>query len=141
MGRPSKYTTDLANGICEDLMSGISMKKACFNAGINFSTFCDWQDNNVEFSRLSTRALEQGTHNMASDCLEIADSDELDPQDKRIRIDTRLRLIGKWNRKIYGDKVTQEQTGPNGGPIQHEDVTESPVSKLKDFMSGQSKRK
>ena len=25
--------------------------------------------------------------------------------DRRVRIDTRLRLIGKWNATIYGDKV------------------------------------
>ena len=29
-----------------------------------------------------------------------------------------LKLLGKWNSGKYGDKVTTEITGPNGGPVQ-----------------------
>lgn len=57
------------------------------------------------------RAREKGTHLMADECIAIADDPMLEPHDKRIRIDTRLRLIGKWNSKRYGDKVEVEQTG------------------------------
>ena len=32
-------------------------------------------------------------------------------------IDTRLRLIGKWNPKAYGDKIVAEHTGPDGKPL------------------------
>ena len=36
---------------------------------------------------------------------------------KRVQIDTRKWMLSKMLPKIYGDKVTQEHTGANGGPI------------------------
>jgi len=47
---------------------------------------------------------------MAGDCITIADTPG-DPSDKRVRIDTRLRLIGMWNRKDYGAKQEVEHKG------------------------------
>jgi hypothetical protein len=35
----------------------------------------------------------------------------LDAAEKRVRIDTRLRLLGKWNARQYGDKIEIENTG------------------------------
>jgi hypothetical protein len=52
----------------------------------------------------SARARELGCDALADECLEIADNGELDPQDRRIRIDTRIRLIGKWSQR-YSDKL------------------------------------
>jgi len=39
-------------------------------------------------------------------------------QRSRIRVDTRKWLLSKALPKVYGDKLTQEHTGPNGGPVQ-----------------------
>ena len=36
---------------------------------------------------------------------------------RKLRIETRLKLLAKWNPRKYGDKVQQELSGPNGGPI------------------------
>lgn len=36
---------------------------------------------------------------------------------KRLQIDTRKWMLSKMLPKIYGDKLTQEHTGANGGPI------------------------
>ena len=36
---------------------------------------------------------------------------------KRVQIDTRKWMLSKMLPKIYGDKVVQEHTGANGGPI------------------------
>jgi hypothetical protein len=36
---------------------------------------------------------------------------------KRVQIDTRKWMLSKMLPKIYGDKLTQEHTGANGGPI------------------------
>lgn len=79
-----------------------------------YGTVLRWEAENQQFREHSARAKQHGTHFLADDCLRIADDETLDPADKRIRIDTRLRLIGKWNAKAYGDKITQEHTGPNG---------------------------
>jgi hypothetical protein len=39
----------------------------------------------------------------------------LDAQEKRVRIDTRIRLLGKWNARQYGDKIEIENT--NAKPL------------------------
>jgi hypothetical protein len=39
------------------------------------------------------------------------------------RADMRLKLLSKWNPRLYGDKVTNEISGPNGGPVKIEGVT------------------
>jgi hypothetical protein len=65
------------------------------------------------------RARQHGTHFLAGDCLRISDDPGLEPQDKRVRIDTRLRLIGKWNAKEYGDKIAHVGGDDSDQPIQH----------------------
>ena len=65
----------------------------------------------------TARARKLGTHYLAGESLTIADDLSIDPQHKRVMVDTRLRLIGKWNRKDYGDKVLNEVTGPDGQPL------------------------
>jgi len=53
-------------------------------------------------------ARARGVHALAEECLDIADEPTTDPvqvANKRVRIDTRLRLAGKWLPKEYGDKI------------------------------------
>ena len=53
-------------------------------------------------------ARARGVHALAEECLDIADEPTNDPvqvANKRVRIDTRLRLAGKWLPKEYGDKL------------------------------------
>lgn len=52
----------------------------------------------------TAHARELGCDSLADECIEIADDKELDPADRRIRIETRLKLIGKWSQR-YGDKL------------------------------------
>lgn len=116
IGRPSKRTDAVVNEIVERLTKGEPLSRICSDDHMPaFGTVYRWENEDEEFRKLSTRAREIGTHHMADDCLKIADDEDLDPQDKRIRIDTRLRLIGKWNAKIYGDKV--QHANHEGGPL------------------------
>jgi hypothetical protein len=54
-------------------------------------------------------ARARGVHGMVEECLSIADepheNNPVKVADKRVRIDTRLRLAGKWLPKEYGDKL------------------------------------
>ena len=77
----------------------------------SYTTLKKWQRDVPEFASLSARAKEDGTHFLGEDSLRIADDLEIDPQHKKIMIDTRLRLIGKWNTKAYGDKVETVHSG------------------------------
>jgi len=105
IGRPSKKTPQVVDEILLRLAHGEPLARICSDPHMpDFSTVRRWEDEDSEFRTLSTRAREHGTHYMADDCMRIADDPTLDPADKRIRIDTRLRLIGKWNAKNYGDR-------------------------------------
>lgn len=112
IGRPSSFTKEMGDMICERLLRGEPLARICDDPEMPaYTTVRNWEDQNPEFLALSTRARIDGTHYMADDCIKIADQDGLDPADKRIRIDTRLRLIGKWNRKVYGEKQEVEHSG------------------------------
>lgn len=116
-GRPSLFTESLAEEICRRLAMGEPLAKICRDDDMPaYSTVRKWEAENPEFSALSARAKVDGTHYMADECLDIADGDD-DPADKRIRIDTRLRLIGKWNRHVYGEKLAHVGGGKDDAPI------------------------
>lgn len=38
----------------------------------------------------------------------------------KLRVETRLKLLAKWDPKRYGEKITQEISGPDGGPVRTE---------------------
>jgi hypothetical protein len=76
-----------------------------------YSTVRRWEDTNEAFRALSLRARLDGTHFMADDSIRIADDVTIDAQRAKLMVDTRLRLIGKWNAKAYGDRQTIEHEG------------------------------
>jgi hypothetical protein len=53
----------------------------------------------------------------AEEVLTIADNTTLDPQDRRIRVDTRKWLLSKILPRVYGDKLTVG--GDPKAPIHH----------------------
>jgi hypothetical protein len=108
-GRPSLYSTEIANAICERLMRGETMLSISEDSTMpGLSTLCRWLVENPEFRELTKGAKESGTDVLADQCIRIADDPTISPQDKRVRIDTRLRLIGKWNAKKYGDRIAHD---------------------------------
>ena len=134
MGRPSIYSPELAQAICERLAEGETLASICDDDGMPaYRTARGWDLTNADFMPLSTRAREIGIHKMADDCIAIADNGtndwmlKNDPdnpgyafngeamQRSKLRIETRIRLIGKWLPKVYGDKVTH--SGDPTAPI------------------------
>lgn len=105
LGRPSSYDPIIADEIIERLSNGEPMTAICRDKKMpSFPAVMRWEEANPDFRERSTRAMLHGTHFMAGDCIAIADDPETDVQHRRLRIDTRMRLIGKWNAKIYGDR-------------------------------------
>lgn len=93
------------DGICASLAEGKSLRKIAKELGRPESTLRYWLSSDPEAFAHSARARELGCDALADECLEIADDTDSKPEDRRIRIDTRLRLIGKWSQR-YGDKLT-----------------------------------
>ncbi|NBT30484.1 MAG: hypothetical protein EBT13_00875 [Rhodobacteraceae bacterium] len=115
-GRPSTYSAKIADEIAERLSQGEPLKRICKDEHLpHYITILRWQDKYPEFGNLVARAKQEGTHALADECLEIADDETItDNKLKHIKIDTRLKLIGKWNSKAYGDKVQADHTSSDG---------------------------
>jgi hypothetical protein len=106
------YSEEIHQAVIERLMQGRSLLSICRDKDIpSHATVLRWRKKYPDFDEAIPRAREEGTHVLADQCLEIADNSDLDPQDRRVRIDTRLRLIGKWNARNYGEKQQVEHTG------------------------------
>lgn len=77
-----------------------------------------WLEDNEEFRHKYARARERQADLYASQVIEIADTARPDETDlARIRIDARKWTSGKLAPKKYSDKLMQEITGRDGGPI------------------------
>lgn len=116
----------LADLIIEDLTSGKPLRQICREQGVGKSAVYDWLDDDAELLGRFARARERGGHEIADECLEIADDREEDPASRRVRIETRLKLLAKWDPKRYGERTQTELTGANGGPVQSEVAMATP---------------
>jgi len=118
MGRPTAATPGIIEEIAERLSRGEPLARICDLEHMpSYSTVRRWEAENADFQAISARAKIDGTHFMADDCLRIADDPEIEPADKRIRVDTRLRLIGKWNAKQYGEATLLKHADADGSKL------------------------
>ena len=114
-GRPSTYTEEMGNLICDKLTEGVSLRKLCMQKEFpTASTVYVWLDRFPDFAEKYARAREAATEDMLEDILEIADRDGLDPQEKRVRIDTRKWVMGRLKPKKYGDKQVVDVGNKDG---------------------------
>lgn len=148
-GRPSKYTPELLTTICERLSKGEALAVICRGEGMPaYRTVKDWQDEQSErglqVSAAIARAREEGYDAIAMEALGIADDGRRDYQvmedgrevvdhdhiaRSRLRVDTRLKLLAKWDPKRYGDKVQLADSDGNNLPAPQFVV--NPVAVLK----------
>jgi hypothetical protein len=121
MARPSKYTPELVSTICERLAKGEPLAAICRDEGYPHpTTVRDWMAAREDVSLAIARAREDGEDFLAADCLNIADDNGNDRrylpdgrevvdtdvvQRAKLRIETRLKLLAKWNPKKYGDRI------------------------------------
>lgn len=143
VGRPSSYTPELANEICERIATtprGLDFICESDDALPSARTVARWLDEQPQFRQSYVRARERQADLIFDECLEIADDASNDVklvgredeevevcntefvQRAKLRIETRMRMAGKLAPKKYGDKLVTELTGKDGGPIQTETV-------------------
>lgn len=119
LGRPSIYSEEIADAICEKIIGGMSVRQLCREPGMPSETSVYvWLDRHPAFAAKYTRARSAQTEAMLEEMLEIADKDGLDPQEKRVRIDTRKWAMSKLHTRRYGDVQKLEHSGPDGAPIE-----------------------
>ena len=116
----------LADLIIEQLTSGKPLRQICREQGIGKSAVYDWLDDDEELLGRFARARERGGHEIADECIEIADDKAEDPASRRVRVETRLKLLAKWDPKRYGEKTQTAITGADGGPVRSEVTMATP---------------
>lgn len=119
VGRPTDYTPEMADLICEQLSMGKSLKSAleAVEGSPSAATVFSWMGKIKEFPDKYARAKQEGTDAMAEDIMDISDESisdayKADPkaagaavQAQRLRIDTRKWLMSKMKPKKYADHI------------------------------------
>jgi hypothetical protein len=99
-------TTQQIQSVLADLEQGSSLRKACTNADISHpSRVLELAEKDAVFAGQYTRAKESGLHLLASELLQVSDDMSIDPNSRRIMVDTRKWMLSKMLPKLYGDKL------------------------------------
>ena len=134
IGRPSKYTPELAAEICERLSDGEPLRQICRDEHMPaWQKIYEWMAKDSNLSGAIAHARDQGYDAIAEDLLDIADTPimgetetssanglTITRQDmlghRKLQIETRLKLLAKWNPKKYGDR--QIVAGDKDNPLE-----------------------
>lgn len=138
IGRPTIRTPEVEQRIVEGLAKGTPLTVICRADDMPaWQTVYDWMAKDSELSVAIARAREVGADVIAWEALRIADTPEegietTETPDgprvkrgdmlghRRLQVETRLKLLAKWDPKRYGERIAQELSGPEGGPIKTE---------------------
>ncbi len=126
VGRPPTYDRAVVVPIiCEQLSTGKPLAEICRGEGMpSDSIVMEWAQKDQDIAGLIAQARARGYDAIADDCLAIADmpcavtamgsNDAGDVAHRKLRIETRLKLLAKWDPKRYGDKQHVEHSGSIG---------------------------
>lgn len=121
----SKQKQQHLNDLCEWVSEGKTVREYCRQDGApHWTTVYDWINESEEVTLRFARAKELGEEAIAQDVLMIADTPcegQIITDDgekvtirkgdmlghRKLQIDTRLKLLAKWNPKKWGDKTVE----------------------------------
>ena len=138
-GRPSSFTKETADIICERISNGESLREICRSDDMpSKTTVMRWLGSNEAFRDQYARAREAQADHFADEILEIADDGTNDWMTRgvgedattvpdhehisrsKLRVDARKWLMSKMAPKKYGDRVETVHSGSIG--VRHEDA-------------------
>lgn len=108
MGMPTSYTEEMGNRVCEAVKASQSGLRTTLKADGSLPSLeivMRWLDQYASFRSQYTLAKNDQLRLMAEDIVDLSNDESLEPNDKRIRIDTRKWLLSKLIPKTYGDKL------------------------------------
>lgn len=148
-GRPSTFTAEVGDEICARLASGMPLSRICKDEGMPaIKTVYGWLRLHEGFRQQYARAREDQADTLADETIDIAntplegeivtertgvDKDGKPVEDtttvtkdmiehRRLQVETRKWFAARMAPRKYSERLMQEHSGPNGGPI--ETVTE-----------------
>ena len=130
---PYSNRDELVDEICDRLREGEALNAICRDPRMpSVDTVMSWAQGDEQVGSALARARDIGHDSIALDALEIADDKRGDPQRDKLRIDTRLKLLAKWNPKKYGEGLQLRHADADGGKLD----TAPLVSELLGLMMG-----
>lgn len=112
IGRPTSYTQEIADAVCEWIAEGKPLCDFCKQDGMPaFSTISRWQDDNEPFRNAYMRARGHSADKDFDEIISIADDHTIDPNSRRVMIEARKFVVGKKKPQSYGDKLDLNVTG------------------------------
>lgn len=122
MNKPKPFNQEAADEICARLAKGESLRKICGAERDDFlpgqNTVFKWLEENEAFAKQYARARELQADSKFEEAWEIAQRATVESvQVARLQVDTIKWQTAKLAPKKYGEKVTQEHTGPDGAPL------------------------
>jgi hypothetical protein len=112
--------------ICKRLAQGEPLAVICRDMGISRRTVNHWREDDKDIAAQFDEARDDGFDVIAAQCLDIADdngadwmtikrgSQEIEVPNRevvdrsKLRVETRLKLLAKWDPRRYGDKLITE---------------------------------
>lgn len=119
MAYSAEARQEVVQRVLDGLASGTPLTVICRSDGMPApKTIREWADDDAELSCAIARAREDGFDVLAAECLDIADETGRDTirteggeradtewiSRSKLRIETRLKLLAKWDPKRYGEK-------------------------------------
>ena len=157
MGRPTIYSDELAQTICESLMVGMSLRKICeLDDMPAISTVMQWlASNKSDFMEQYAHARQVQAEYLLDELIDIADDSSNDYeivngeerlnqehiQRAKLRIDTRKWNIEKLAPKRYGNKQQIDNTSSDGSmtPTAATDYSRLSDDELRQYAALESK--
>jgi hypothetical protein len=118
--RPRPLDDGIVDRIAEGLASGLGIRKVCEPEDMpTYQSVYVEMAKGGDFAKAIARAREAQQEHEADACVEMADeANEGNWQVVKLRIWARQWRAAKLAPKKYGEKVQQEITGKDGGPIE-----------------------
>ena len=118
---PTKKTPELIETVLSRIALGETMTAITRDLGFSADVWAKWMKADPALATAYYDARSIGADAIADDVLNIADNaDEtaVGVAKSRLRVDTRLRLLAKWQPDKYGEKVDVRHQGHDGGAVQ-----------------------
>lgn len=93
--------------------NGEAVRDICRSLNMNPGSFYRWKRMDQRFYDEFAMAMKDGLHAMDEECLVIADDKMSSPEDRKVRIYTRLQLMARRAAGTYADKLVVEATTRN----------------------------
>lgn len=121
-GRPSSFSQDKADQVVARVSEGEPLAAVCRDMQIGLTTWYEWVKARPALAEAIARAREAGFDMIAVEALKIADTPvegvrekstalglEVTREDmlghRKLQVETRLKLLAKWDPKRYGEKI------------------------------------